>query len=133
MIRILFIGNAWQGSSARSLREALAARPTVMVRDIGDDTFIPTYRHLPLRLANRLLRGLQEYELRISVLDALKESGPDVVVVYKGAGINGDLINQIRGLGIPVANVFPDYSPHAYGRQLQEALGLYDLVISTKP
>ena len=35
--------------------------------------------------------------------------------------------------GTPLINVFPDYSPHAYGRHVQEAIGCYDLIISTKP
>jgi hypothetical protein len=133
MTRILFVGDTWQGSSARSLREALADRPTVTVRDIGIDTFIPNYSHLPLRLANRVLRGFQQRELRSAVLGTLEEFCPDAVIVYKGAGIDASLVTQIRSLGAPVVNVFPDYSPHAYGRQLQEALGIYDLAISTKP
>jgi spore maturation protein CgeB len=58
---------------------------------------------------------------------------PDVVVVYKGSGIDASLVQEIRSSGSPVINVFPDYSPHAFGRQLQEAMGYYDLVISTKP
>jgi spore maturation protein CgeB len=32
-----------------------------------------------------------------------------------------------------VINIFPDCSPHAHGRRLQESMSCYDLVISTKP
>jgi len=132
MTRILFIGKTWQGSSARSLREGLALQPNVVISDVGEDHFLPHYRQLPLRIANRLLRSLQLRELETAVLRAMSGFRPDVVVVYKGAGIGAGLLEQIRRSGIPVINVFPDYSPHAYGRQLQEAIGCYDLVISTK-
>ena len=133
MTRILFIGETWQGSSARSLREGLALQPNVVISDIGEDHFLPNYRQLPLRIANRLLHSLQLRELETAVLRAMSGFPLDAVVVYKGAGIGAGLLEQIRSSGIPVINVFPDYSPHAYGRQLQEAIGCYDLVISTKP
>ena len=133
MTRILFIGESWQGSSARSLREALAMRPDVEITDIGEDHFIPKYRHLPLRIANRLLHPLQLRELKSAVLRALGGFHPDVVVIYKGSGVGSSLVEEIRQLGTPVVNVFPDYSPHAYGKKLKRAMGSYDLVISTKP
>ena len=133
MSRILFVGDTWQGSSARSLREALADQPTVTIRDIGQDTFIPNCRDAPLRIANRVLRGFQQRELRRAILEALGEFRPDAVVVYKGTGIDAALVAQIRSQGTPMVNVFPDCSPHAHGRQLQEAVGFYDLTISTKP
>jgi hypothetical protein len=133
VIRILFVGASWQGSSARSLREALALDRETVINDIGEDHFLPRYRHLPLRIANRLLRSLQLLELESMVLDAVGGFCPDVVVVYKGVGVDAGLLEKLRRLGIPLINVFPDYSPHAYGRQLREAIGRYDLTISTKP
>lgn len=133
MTRILFIGEAWQGSSARSLREALARIETVSIRDIAEDTFLPAYRRLPLRLANKVLHPFQRQELQAAVLRTLRECTPDAVLVYKGTNIPASFVRQIRSLGTPVANVFPDYSPHAYGGRLKEALGVYDLTISTKP
>jgi len=133
MIRILFIGETWQGSSARSLRDAFARQPGVMINDVGEDHFLPNYRHLPLRIASRLLRPLQQRELESAVLRAMNGFHPDAIVAYKGAGIRAGLIEETQRSGIPVVNMFPDYSPHAYGRQLQEAMGRYDLVISTKP
>ncbi|MCX5724499.1 MAG: glycosyltransferase [Nitrospirae bacterium] len=133
MTRILFVGDTWQGSSARSLCEALALDPSVVMHEVGEDRFLPNHRGLLLRLANRLLRPLQRQELECAVLRAISECRPDVIVVYKGAGIGSGLLNAIRCADIPTVNVFPDYSPHAYGRRLQAAMGRYDLVISTKP
>jgi len=133
MMRILFIGETWQGSSARSLREALSGQDGMTVRDIGEDTFIPAHRHFPLRAANRVLRRFQRHELERAILLATGEFKPDAVVVYKGTHISAALVSQIQTLGSAVVNVFPDYSPHAYGAQLHDALGMYDLAISTKP
>ena len=132
-MRILFVGESWIGSSARSLREALAPLKGVIVYDVGQDQFLPIYLGLPLRLCNRLLRGLQLTELDNAVRKGMASFRPDVVVIYKGTGIRAEMVNEIRESGIPVVNVLPDYSPHAYGKQLKEAMGRYDLVISTKP
>jgi glycosyltransferase involved in cell wall biosynthesis len=133
MTRILFVGESWQGSSARSLREALATLPAVEIADIGEDHFIPRYRRLPLRLANRLLFPLQRRELKGAILHALGGFHPDAVLIYKGFAVNSDLVQELRQLGYPLVNVFPDCSPHAYGKTLKQAIGAYDLVISTKP
>ncbi len=132
-MRILFVGESWRGSSARSLCEGLALIDGVIVHDIGQDHFLPNYRGLSLRLGNRLLRGLQLKELDDAIRKGISSFCPDVVVVYKGSGIRAKLLNEIRGGGLRVVNVFPDYSPHAYGDQLKKAMGCYDLVISTKP
>jgi hypothetical protein len=133
MTRILFVGDTWQGSGARSLREAFSTRKDVFIGDIGEDHFIPHYRSLPLRIASRLLSGLQSRELESVILDAINGLDPDVVVFYKGAGIRAGLLKTISRMKIPTVNVFPDNSPHAHGRQLKEAMGYYNLVISAKP
>jgi hypothetical protein len=130
--RILFVGNSWQGSNARSLREQLAMLDGTVVGDIGEDQVIPNYQALPLRLANRLLFRLQSRELEMAIRRAISGFAPDVVVVYKGRGIDATFIDEIRTLGVPVVNVFPDCSPHQSGNQLRRAMGHYDLVISAK-
>jgi hypothetical protein len=133
MTRILFIGDSWQGSSGRSLREALATSPDVVVSDVSADLFIPNYTGIPLRIANRLLRKLQLRELERAVRQAASGCRPDVLLVYKGAGIETRFLREMQQSGVATVNVFPDCSPHAHGRHLREALGCYDLVISAKP
>lgn len=132
-VKILYVGATWKGSSARSLREALEGLPTAVMDEIGEDHSLPIYRSLPLRLSNRLLRPLQRRELEKEIytkLDALK---PNVLLVYKGGGVRADVIKRAKERGVLTVNVFPDYSPHSYGAALKEAMGTYDLVISTKP
>lgn len=132
-MRILFVGESWLGSSARSLREALALLQDVVVYEVCEDHYLPIYRGLPLRLFNRLLRRLQQTELYDAVRMGIESFYPDVIVIYKGTGIRADMVNDIRNAGICVVNVLPDCSPHAFGNQLKEAMGCYDLVISSKP
>ena len=133
MMRILFVGESWKGSSARSLREALAAKGNVLIEDLADDHFLPKHRSLSLRLANRLLGPLQRKEFGRAVLRSAGAFRPDVVVIYKGWGLGAGVVVALQGMGLPVVNVLPDYSPHAYGSRMQETMGHYDLVISTKP
>lgn len=133
MLRLVFIGDSWQGSSARSLREALLANPGVFVNDIAEDRFRAPFRGLILRLANRVLRPLQLREFDQAVRQTAGAVEPDAVVVYKGSAVRAPLIRELQEAGFPVVNVFPDYSPHAYGSDLRTAIGEYDLVISTKP
>lgn len=132
-MRLLFVGESWSGSSARSLREALALLQGVIVYDISEDHYLPIYQGLPLRLCNRFLRGLQLTELDNAVRKGLASFRPNIVVIYKGTSIRAEMVNEIRRFGIPVVNVFPDNSPHSHGKQLKAAIGRYDFIISTKP
>ncbi|WLI88019.1 glycosyltransferase [Massilia sp. R2A-15] len=132
-MKILFVGATWKGSSARSLREGLGQIPEVFMDEVGEDHFLPLYRSKPLRALNRLVKPWQIKDLEREIttkLDALK---PDVLIIYKGNGVRSDFIEKVKKRGVLTVNVFPDYSPHAYGRALASAMGVYDLVISTKP
>lgn len=133
MLNVLFVGDSWQGSTARSTREALAAMPDVTLDDIGEDHYYPAARSLVVRCANRLLRPWHRRELEGAITTLLSARQADVLMVYKGAGVTADMVRRARQTGAFTVNVFPDYSPHAYGAQLKEAMGEYDLVVSTKP
>lgn len=132
-LKILFVGETWKGSSARSLCEALTKNPALIVDDIGEDNYLPKYKSLFLRILNRLLKPWQTLELRREIATKIKAFQPDVLIVYKGSGVEADTIDFAKQAGVLTVNVFPDYSPHAYGTSLRTAMGVYDLVISTKP
>jgi hypothetical protein len=53
-------------------------------------------------------------------------------MTYKGSMVRADLLAHIQALGAYTVNVYPDCSPHAHGAAHREAVGKYDLVISTK-
>lgn len=134
-MKLLFVGESWRGSSARSMKEAL--HRTVGTSDppaeVNEDLFIPKAAARPLRLVNRILGAAYRRELARAIIAQCHNDQPDVLVVYKGSSISGGLIREIRARGIFAVNIFPDYSPHVYGTRLRDALGNYDLVISTKP
>jgi spore maturation protein CgeB len=56
-------------------------------------------------------------------------------MAYKGNPIDAALLQRIKHAlpGVFTVNVYPDCSPHAHGARHREAVGKYDLVISTKP
>jgi spore maturation protein CgeB len=131
-ISVLFIGETWHGSSARSMREALQKIPEILLHEVGEDLYLPKYRGRVLRVCNRILAMFQIAELDREIRRNVAKLKPDLILVYKGSGITKRLLVDLSGCGFPLVNIFPDYSPHAYGAGLKEAIGLYDLVISTK-
>lgn len=131
-MKLLFIGDSWLGSNARSMREALARQPDVLVEEIYVDASYPTMSALPYRALNRLLRPLRLRRLEAEIVKVAESFRPDVIVFYKG-GSNGAFVRALRRAFAPVVNIFPDYSPHAFGPVIKDAMGAYDLVISTKP
>jgi hypothetical protein len=132
-MKILFVGDCWMGSSARSLREALVILPDVDMDEIGEDLYVPHYRSLPLRVANRVLWPLQHREIVAEIDAKITAFKPDVLMVYKGSSVGAEVIQRAKRAGVFTVNIFPDVSPHAYGSKLRKAMGEYDLVISTKP
>lgn len=131
--RLLFVGETWNGSSARSLRDALAVINDVDLDDIGEDHYMPKGRRLIVRGVNRLMKPFYQHELAKEVFKKCHALQPDAVVVYKGSLVSASMIAAVQSMGIKTVNVFPDASPHAHGSSLKKAMGVYDLVISTKP
>jgi hypothetical protein len=132
-MNLLFVGESWKGSSARSLREGLEDLPGVSVGEVGEDHFFPKYRTFVLRACTRLVKRLQVSEFEREIGRRLQEERPEVLLVYKGAAVSKQLVRRAKSIGVFTVNVFPDNSPHAQGAVLMDAVGEYDLVVSTKP
>ena len=133
MLKLLFVGETWKGSSARSLRESLNKLPELFIDEVGEDHYTPKYRSLILRIFNRILKPFQINDLERDINGKIIAMKPDVLIIYKGSAIRADFVIAAKAKGILTVNVFPDYSPHSHGKSLQKAMGEYDLVISTKP
>lgn len=131
-MRLLFIGDSWLGSSARSMREALSRQPGTLVEEVAVDLYIPSSGTTITRIFNRALGSFQRQALQAQVRKCTEAFRPDAIIFYKGAGFDAQFLRGLQAFA-PVVNIFPDYSPHAYGPVLAEAMGTYDLVISTKP
>ena len=132
-MRVLFVGETWNGSSARSLRDALSHLDGVEIDDVGEDQYRPRGRGLIVRGFNRILMPIYRRELAAEILRRILAFKPDVVIVYKGNLVSEDVVRGVQKLGVRVVNVYPDCSPHTFGTKLRRAMGAYDLVISTKP
>lgn len=135
-MKLLFVGESWMGSSARSLKESLRriADPGVdEIDEINEDLYIPKARARWLRAIHRVLAPAYRREFANTVIKKCQDTRPEVLLVYKGSRVDAELIRAVKAMGIFTVNVFPDYSPHAYGERLRKSIGEYDLVISTKP
>lgn len=131
-LRLLFVGETWKGSSARSLCHALSDLEGVTIDEVGEDHYLPHHKSKRLRGVNRLLRHWQRTELEREINTKLEAGCLDALIVYKGRGVGSRIVNRAQALGVLTINVFPDCSPHSHGSHLREAMGQYDLVISTK-
>lgn len=125
------MGDNWRGSNARSLREAFEEQPELHVRRVDTDTRTPIPRGVAARVAARFSTPLKRSHLEQRVKSAIEEFRPDAVVFYKGTYFSANFLRKVSA-DATLVNCFPDYSPHAYGKQMKEAMGVYDLVISTK-
>lgn len=132
-MKLLFVGENWQGSSARSMREALAALPGIEVQDISEDLYKPAWRSKLLRVAARLIGPALRQELGTLIRRTVEVNRPDALVVYKGWAVGLHTVRSVASTGILTVNIFPDLSPTFHGSRLRDAMGAYDLVISTKP
>lgn len=132
-MRILFVGQTWRGSSARSMREALESIPDLLMDDVGEELFFPLYRSIFLRGLGRLTLPLKILEFERAIAAKLEFSKPDVLIVYKGNYVSSEFVKMVNARGVLTVNIFPDCSPHGFGESLQRAIGEYRLVISTKP
>lgn len=132
-IKLLYVGESWLGSCARSLKEALVRHEQVELDEVNEDHFFPKHRVKWLRGVHRLFRKAYSQELDQQILSRVAIFKPDLILVYKGHSFSADFLQLLRKLGVRSVNIYPDYSPHAYGESHRQAVGEYDLVISTKP
>lgn len=130
-MKILFIGETWLGSCARSIKEALARNKDIELDELSEE-FMPKVRSLGLRALHRLTRPFYRWEFNRQVIEKIRQTRPDFFMTYKGNFIQADLLQALLDSDVKTVNVYPDYSPHAYGKPHREAVGHYDLVISTK-
>ena len=132
-MKVLFVGQTWLGSCARSMKEALARHPGIELDELAEDAFTPKVNSKLLRGLNKLVRPLYQREFNQQVVDKIRHNRPDFLVTYKGGFVGADLLRSVSSMGVKTVNIYPDCSPHAHGLAHRQAVGQYDLVISTKP
>ncbi len=132
MLRILFIGENWYGSNARSCAEGLR-RMGHDVLDIDQQTFIPQVAKFSSRVVRRLLWFRMVEELNDDILNVSENLRPDIVIAFKGTYIFAQTLQALSRKGIALYNYFPDTSAFAYGKWLPKSLPEYDCIFYTKP
>jgi len=128
---ILFIGQNWLGSCARSFKEALV-RCNLRVEEICEHDYIPKWQSGAVKVCLRLLQSSLIKNFNSAVLKKFEQCSPKLIVVYKGTYIKSNTIKRMKDHGAAVVNIFPDVIPTSHGEILKKALGNYDLVVSTK-
>lgn len=131
-MKIVYVGESWVGSCARSMCEALSRSGSVEVIYIKEDLFFSKSRNILIRICIRIFYKIIESHFNYMVIKKIKRSMPDFFVVYKGWHVSPQLVRKIKKMGIKTVNIYPDYSPHVHGSRHKVSVGLYDLVISTK-
>jgi glycosyltransferase involved in cell wall biosynthesis len=131
ILRILFLGENWYGSSARACCYALRRLGHDVV-DIDAQTVVPQLRALTSRLALRLGRRRLIREYNAQVCDIAARFGPDLLLAFKGPLVEAATLRELRRRGIALYNYYPDTSIAAHGALLPQALPEYDCVFFTK-
>jgi len=108
-MRILFVGESWLGSCARSMKEALTRQPGIDLDEVNEDLFFPTHQAKWVRGINRLLRGAYKRELEREVLYRISAFGPDFVITYKGFPLDARTLARLRRMRACLVNIYPDY------------------------
>lgn len=132
MLRILFTGENWYGSNARSCAEALR-RLGHDVFDIDQQRFFPQVNMFTSKVIRRLLWFRMVEEFNNHILREAENFQPDVFIAFKGNYIYAKTLNELASMGIPLYNYFPDTSAFSHGKWLAKSLPEYDCVFYTKP
>lgn len=131
-MKILFVGESWLGSCARSLKESLERLEEIKIDQVNEDMYFSKKNTVFRRITNRILSSYFLMKFERKVLSKVDNIKPDVVICYKGYHVHKKLIEKLKAKKCFVVNVYPDLSPHNHGKRHKIAVGGYDLVISTK-
>lgn len=129
MLKVVFLGEFWLGSSARACSAALR-RQGVEVTDVDAQTVMPAWRSAKLRAMRRLARPLMVAELNMLLERTVSEVNPDYLFAFKGTFITPSTLRKLKAGGVKLINYFPDNSIFAHGREIVESLSEYDLVFA---
>ncbi|MBZ5534091.1 MAG: glycosyltransferase [Acidobacteriia bacterium] len=132
MLRILFIGENWYGSNARSCAEALR-RLGCNVLDVDAQTFFPQPRLFASRVVGRLVRPRLVREFNDYILATAEQFKPDILLAFKGNFVLANTLKAIGARGAALYNYYPDTSAFSHGKWIPQSLPEYDCVFYTKP
>jgi spore maturation protein CgeB len=132
MLRILYSGDNWYGSNARSCADSLR-RLGCNVLDIDIQSFIPQVKLPVSRVLRHLWISRLTNEFNRHILDTVEIFKPDIFIAFKGNYIEASTLKLLSRKGISLYNYYPDTSAFTHGKWLPKSLPEYDCVFYTKP
>ena len=135
-MRVLYIGATWRGSNAQSWRRGFE----LLGHEVGavdQDQVMAPNRSIAGRIAGRL-RGGPPRDMRQAlqrvVLDAARTLRPSVVFAAKAIWLEAATLEALRRGGAVLIHWHPDdcRNPQESSRVFAEALGHYDVVVTTR-
>ena len=122
----------WWGSDARALAQAFR-RLGHSVLDIDEEDYLPwRWQGVAPKVLRRLFSSVWIDDYNLAVLQKASSSSYDFVLVYKGNLLKPETVRNLRGLGKPAFNFYPDVSFQDHGPNIPRTLRLYDCVFTTK-
>lgn len=131
MRKILFIGDQWYGSDARSLANALSRKGHLVWR-VDPNNFFPHGSSILNRAIRRLLRRINDKAFNDEILKTDSFIMPDTVIVYKGSEVKAKTLEVLKKRKRFLVQFYPDVSLYTHGANIPKCVPLYDLWLSTK-
>jgi spore maturation protein CgeB len=122
----------WWGSDARALGQALR-RLGHTVLDVDEEDYLPWRpQGIGPKLLRRLFGRVYAKDYNQAVSKHASDSAFDFVLSFKGNSLTPDTLANLRSVGKPIYNFYPDVSFADHGPNIPHSLKLYDCVFTTK-
>lgn len=129
--RMLFVGDQWFGSDARSLCAAFR-RAGWEVGELDPKRYLPLSATLPARAITKLLRPIFRRNLNAAILRETSKLSPNVVFIYKGSSVHSSTISTIRQRGLFTTMYYPDVSLYTHGSDIPKCIPHYNMIFTSK-
>lgn len=129
--RILYLGNDWYGSCARACGYALR-RAGHDVIDLSLDSWVPHSKHFAAKVLMRMARPVLRAEFNETILSSVRRFSPDMLITFKGNFIDRQTLRQLRNMGLPLYQYYPDNSVFSQPLVDPRTMEEYDCCFFTK-
>lgn len=130
-IRVLYLGDNWYGSCARTPAYALR-RLGCNVLDVDYQPFIPQVRSKFARGVRRVFRKSLMRTYNDEILRRAESFRPDILLAFKGQFVEAHTLRVLRESGVRCYNYYPDRVIFAKGMPEGECIPEYDCLFDTK-
>jgi hypothetical protein len=122
----------WWGSDGRALAQALR-RLGQRVLDLDEEDYV-SWRPQGVgpKVIRRMFGRVWIADYNEAVLRQATASSYDFILSFKGNSLKPQTIRQLRAVGKPIYNFYPDVSFEDHGPNIPLNLKLYDCVFTTK-